>query len=396
MHKTPNRPLISPLESRRLLAMSAYAQLVNQDDAATNFPTINGSGIGVAIIDTGVDYTRSELGGGFGTGHKVVGGYDFLDNDADPMDTSGHGTATAGVVAASSYTVNGVTYQGVAPNAHLLALRAGDDNGFSDSNIQKALQWVIDNRTKYNIKVVNMSIGSGNYVDATTQSTYSTLFQTLRDDGVFVVAASGNSQESTNVPISQDGIAYPSADPNVFAVGAVNSSDVLTTWGQRGFELDLLAPGDNLTLLKPSSGTVVESGTSFASPYVAGAAAPMFQKSSTVTPGDVGSILMSSGKSNRDGDTETGDTTSLLFARLDIDAALKLETLRADNDDAPNLGGSFDTALDCAGRAARRIRRQRQAALRNAQRRRHVVEVDHRRQQRRRGLLRVNRRRPQR
>ena len=103
----------------------------------------------VAVIDTGIDYNRPELGGGFGAGHKVIAGYDFYDNDSDPMDESGHGTSVAGVIAAKPYTVNGITYQGVAPDAKLVALRVGTETSISDTNIEKALQWVITNYKTY-------------------------------------------------------------------------------------------------------------------------------------------------------------------------------------------------------------------------------------------------------
>src|SRR4051812_28540908 len=119
--------MIEQLETRTLFAWANYAQLVNQDDAAKDFSNITGAGTTVAVIDTGIDYTLPSLGGGFGGGinskNKVIGGYDFFANDSDPMDESGHGTNVAGVIAAKPFTVGGITYQGVAPNAKLVALR---------------------------------------------------------------------------------------------------------------------------------------------------------------------------------------------------------------------------------------------------------------------------------
>src|SRR5205807_7888835 len=122
----------------------------------------------VAVIDTGVDYNLKVLGGGFGKNFKVVAGYDFYDGDSDPMDESGHGTSVAGVIAANPYTVNGVTYRGVAPDAKLVALRVGTETNIPDSNIKEALDWVIANRKTYHISVVNLSLGSGNYTDRST------------------------------------------------------------------------------------------------------------------------------------------------------------------------------------------------------------------------------------
>ena len=319
--RTSSPLFIEGLESRRLLSWSSYAQLIEQDKAASDYPNITGAGVTVAIIDTGIDYTQSSLGGGFGAKFKVIGGYDFLDNDSDPIDITGHGTAVAGVIAADPYTVNGITYQGVAPDAKLVALRVGTESNISNDNISRALQWIIDNHSQYNISVVNLSLGFGSYTDPHTEAQLSDEFATLKSLGIFVTAASGNSNDQNSGPISQDGIAYPAADPSVFAVGAVDSNDVITSWTQRGDELDLLAPGLNIVMPQIGGGTVTESGTSFASPYAAGAAALIKQADSTAKAGDIGSILMSSGTDNRDGSGETGNTTTLQFARLDIDHA---------------------------------------------------------------------------
>jgi len=122
---------VESLEPRRLLASTwgAEPQLIHQDVAAANFPNITGAGVAVAVMDTGIDYTNPLLGGGFGPGHKVVAGFDFADNDSDPIDTFGHGTNVAGVIAANPFEFDGQHFSGIAPNAQLVALRvdAGDD-----------------------------------------------------------------------------------------------------------------------------------------------------------------------------------------------------------------------------------------------------------------------------
>jgi subtilisin family serine protease len=341
--------LLEPLELRRLLTTwSAYAQLVNQDKAASDFSSLTGSGVTVAVVDTGVDYNQPALGGGIGPGFKVIAGHDFFANDDDPMDESGHGTNVASVIAANPYTVNGITYQGVAPGAKLVALRVGTETNIPDANIDKALQWIITNHDLYHINVVNLSLGAGAYTSAHTEADLSGDFQQLHDLGIFVVAASGNSNDQLS-PIDADGIAFPASDPNVFAAGAVDSNDVLTTWGQRGSELDLLAPGSNLEMVKLGGGFTSASGTSFSSPYVAGTAALIKQADPSDMAGDIGSILMSSGHSNRDGDNESGNTTGLLFSRLDIDAALKLTSLRTGHNSTLPGTTAMDTALDSNG-----------------------------------------------
>src|SRR6266480_3212099 len=249
---------VEDLEPRQLLAWSGYAHLVNQDTAATDFSTVTGKGVTVAVIDTGVDYNLKSLGGGFGKGFKVVGGYDFYDNDKNPMDEDGHGTSVASVIAAKRFIVNGVTYQGVEPDAKIVALRVGTESSIPDSNIEAALQWVLKNYKTYNIQVVNLSLGSGNNTSPSTDSSYADEFAQLHKLGIFVTAASGNSNDAFEGPISQDGIAYPAADPSVYAVGAVDKNDVIADFTQRSSELDLLAPGVNITMLKRGGGSVTE------------------------------------------------------------------------------------------------------------------------------------------
>src|SRR5687767_5494937 len=91
------------LEPRRMFVFSEYAQLIHQDLAIQNFPQATGAGQTVAIIDSGINYNLTQLGGGIGPGFKVLGGFDFADNDADPMDTLGHGTSVAATVAGTPW-----------------------------------------------------------------------------------------------------------------------------------------------------------------------------------------------------------------------------------------------------------------------------------------------------
>src|SRR6478672_2727135 len=158
--------VIEPLENRQLMAADwgAVPKLIRQDDATAKFPSITGAGQSVALIDTGIDYNMSYLGGGFGPGHKVVGGFDFVDNDADPMDTFGHGTNVAGIIAANPFEFEGAKYQGIAPGANLVALRVDSaDQPVPATRIRTALQWVIDHKDEFNIVAVNISFGEGNY-----------------------------------------------------------------------------------------------------------------------------------------------------------------------------------------------------------------------------------------
>src|SRR5690606_39309916 len=91
-----------------------------------------GAGVTVAVLDTGIDYTHPDLGGGFGPGHKVVGGYDVVNDDPDPMDDHGHGTHVAGIVAA------GGQLRGVAPAATLPAYKVLASSGHAPATDRRA------------------------------------------------------------------------------------------------------------------------------------------------------------------------------------------------------------------------------------------------------------------
>jgi subtilisin family serine protease len=320
---TSFKAVVQMMETRTLLAWSGYAQLVGQDDAASQYSGLTGEGQTIALIDTGIDYNT--LGGGFGAGKKVVAGYDFVDNDADPMDTNGHGTNTAGMIAAEEFVYNGTTYQGVAPDAELVALRVGSGSGtIADANIERALQWVIDNHETYGISVVNISLGGGSYNENSTTSQLADEFERLAELDIFVVAASGN-DGATSL-----GVAYPAADPNVFAVGSISASDQVSSFSQRGLELDLLAPGDDVVTVQRGGGYTTVDGTSFSAPYVAGVAALLLQASPNLGARDIASVLRTSSVSEYDGDGDGGDVTNRYYGRLNVVQAIELAQARND------------------------------------------------------------------
>ena len=119
---------------------------------------VDGAGLTVAVIDAGVNYNHEALGAGLGAGHKVVGGFDFAGNDADPFaSTLDHGTAVAGLIAS-----NDPAHPGIAPGADIVALRVFDDNNKGDfDRVANSLQWVIDHRDAYHISAVNLSLSDG-------------------------------------------------------------------------------------------------------------------------------------------------------------------------------------------------------------------------------------------
>ena len=331
-----HRPIES-LEPRRLMAWGAAPALIDQDDAAAGFPSITGTGVTVAVLDTGVDYNHPALGGGFGPGKKVKAGFDFVDNDLDPMDTFGHGTNTAGIIAANEFTIDGNTYRGVAPNASIVALRiAAGGEVVTDLTIERALKWIENNRVTHNISVVNFSFGAGKHTSPFTNPTVSDEFKRLSDAGVIFFSPSGNDGGS--------GINWPAADPSVVSVGSVGTSDAISGFTQRGAMLDLLAPGENVGTTNRGGGFGLVTLTSFSSPIAAGAAALVKQANPTANGKDILSILRASG-------ARKDDAGNVFYSRLDLDNALTLALKRSFNP-ATDVGvnaQSNDLAFDQYG-----------------------------------------------
>jgi subtilisin family serine protease len=169
----------------------------------------DGTGVTVAVIDTGIDYDDADLGGGFGPGHKVVAGYDFVNGDDDPMDDNGHGTHVAGIIAGSPGSHDGIT--GVAPGAELTAYKVlnADGNG-DESAILEALETAIAPNNPHRADVVNMSLGShADSTDPLEQAAH-----TASQAGVVVVAAAGNDGPG------DDSSSSPGDAAGVLSVGA--------------------------------------------------------------------------------------------------------------------------------------------------------------------------------
>jgi subtilisin family serine protease len=289
-----------------------------------------GAGYSIAILDTGIDYNNPVLAGHY------LGGWNFVGNNSNPMDDNGHGTHVAGMIAS-----NDPNHPGVAPGVGIIALKVLDSSGTGTfGNIDLALQWVAAHQQQYHIAAVNMSLGAGNF-STEPWSMLDTDLQTLRDDGVFVAASSGNSYYSYG---SQEGLAFPAINDLVVSVGAVwngsygsvtwasgaadytTTADQITSFTQRGPQLDILAPGAFITSTYLNDTWATMAGTSMASPVVAGAAVDILQAleatghSSEATPQGILSIMQSTGVSIVDAGhgQDNVNHTGLTFKRLDL------------------------------------------------------------------------------
>jgi len=214
----------------------------------------------VAILDTGIDPTQPDLRG------KLVAGYDYVNNDQDPSDDNGHGTAVAGVVAANSD--NGIGVAGYCWACRLMPVKVlgADGTGFA-SGLAQGIIWATD----HGARVINASLGSP--VDDLTLAAAA---QYAWGHGVLVVAAAGN--ESSLTPD------YPAALANVLSVSASDQSDRLYGFSNSG--ASVAAPGENSTT---GLGTSYVSflGTSSAAPVVSGIAALAFSLVPGAMPGQV-------------------------------------------------------------------------------------------------------------
>lgn len=217
---------------------------------------VEGEGARVCIIDSGLNY-HNDLA-------IPEQEYDFVDSDYQAEDVNGHGTAVAGIISSMAEDLAFVKgNSGVAPRASLLIAKVfGEDGLASGSTIAAALDWCASN----NAHVINMSLGHGGFTNS-CDSDFTALFSNQTADlGIVVVAASGNDGFS-------DRVSSPACGSKVVGVGSVNKQDMKSGFSNAGSQVDLTAPGENIITTNYNGGYSSFSGTSAATPFVAGAAA---------------------------------------------------------------------------------------------------------------------------
>jgi subtilisin family serine protease len=331
--------------------------------AASVRNTWDGAGIAIAICDTGIDYTHPNLGGDAFPNEKAIGGYDTGDDDNDPMDSHGHGTACAGIAAGDIATV-GDYIGGVAPNAKLYALKIsfGDGGSAYSSDMIEAWEWCITHQNddpSHPILIISTSFGSGQYL-----STCDTASPAMTDAAANAIAAGMSLFASSGNDGYCEAIAWPACISDVISVGAVydtdfgtyfpcissdscatkyatggcetgyyaidsTAADIVASYSNTASFLDLLAPSDRThttDIAGPrgySSRDYYSSfgGTSAACPYAAGAAACL----QSAAKGMTGTLLTPAEvrlKLGNTGDWITDGKVAITTPRVNLEAAV--------------------------------------------------------------------------
>ena len=295
------------------MSVSNKATLATQTRAGTpglllgigGIAGVTGQGIGVAVVDSGITYHAALQG-------KVVANVSFVTGDSSTRDYYGHGTHVAGIIGGSGSAAAGVTSSydgGIAPGVQLVNVRVLNGTGVGyTSDVIAGIDWVIANRSRYNIRVMNLSLGHA----VTEPAAFDPLCQAVAravGAGIVVVAAAGNYGRAADGSPVLGGITSPGNSPLAITVGALNtqgttdrSDDTLATYSSRGptqYDLavkpDLAAPGNRIVSLEAKDSYLTQtyptlhragtawneymqlSGTSMAAPMVSGAVALLLQ-----------------------------------------------------------------------------------------------------------------------
>ncbi|MDT8408392.1 MAG: S8 family serine peptidase [Wenzhouxiangellaceae bacterium] len=248
------------------------------------------SNVRAYIIDTGILASHTQFGG------RVLSGFSAINDGRGSNDCNGHGTHVAGTVGATTY--------GVAKQVRLVPVRVLDCQGSgSNAGVIAGMDWVAANRVLP--AVANMSLGGG----ASTAT--DNAVANMRNAGVTVVVAAGNeNQNACNVS--------PARAAAAFAVGSTTNTDVRSSFSNFGTCVDIFAPGSSITSAWHTSNSATNSisGTSMASPHVAGAAALFLGQNPGASPAQVESFLVNNASTNKLSSINTGSPNRLLYSRL--------------------------------------------------------------------------------
>ncbi|MEM2956540.1 MAG: S8 family serine peptidase [Candidatus Pacearchaeota archaeon] len=275
---------------------------------------ITGRGETVCVIDTGINNSHPALAG------KVIAEYCYCSVSGSPgccpngniidfsaEDDNSHGTHVAGIIAS-----NDNTYKGIAPEVNLIVIKVCNSAGFcAESDIIAGIEYCTANASLYNISVISISIGGGaysNYCDSVSQAMTEAINNAV-GQGIIVSIASGNSGYNNK-------ISWPACIKNATAVAATDKQDVMASYSNRNSLVDLVAPGSSI-ISTCLTGVCSKSGTSMATPHVAGAAVLLKQyyklyNGKSPSASEVEQILKITGKIIHD------SGSNLNYSRIDL------------------------------------------------------------------------------
>ena len=259
---------------------------------------IFGKDITVAVIDTGIsrhlDFCLPK--------NKIVGFVDLINNKEKPYDDNGHGTFVGSIICGSG-VASGFKYSGISPKSNIVSIKALEENGEAGAfKILEAMQWIYDNHDKFNIRVVCMSFGS-NPINKNDPMVLGA--EALWNKGIVVVAAAGNSGPEERT------IKSPGASGKIITVGGFDDKREEEEFFEKNFEIahfssrgpagyfykpDIVAPAVDIVGASSIGGYVKMSGTSVATPMVAGIACLLLDKFPKLSPNQIKTILIKSCK----------------------------------------------------------------------------------------------------
>ena len=258
-----------------IMDMDANLQINADDVWALGY---TGSGITVAVLDTGIDTDHPELISSIAGGKGF--GYDTFEDDHD------HGTHVSGIITADGVGGTPLGFaKGVAPDAGIWMAKVCNASGSCySSDIAAAIEYVVNNNIA---KIMSISLGGGGTSRANCDSDYlATKVNWAVDNGVTVVAAAGNTAGV---------VSSPGCASKVIAVGAVNKSDVRASWSGTGLALDIMAPGVSI-YSSVIGGYASWSGTSMATPHISATTALLRQVNSALTDAEIKDALYKTAK----------------------------------------------------------------------------------------------------
>lgn len=257
--KTANEPIFVLPPYKVEQVFTTYAETVDWGLTLFGIPQLwrlsKGNGVKVAVLDTGCALNHPDLK------DAILKAKDFTRSPSGPTDVQGHGTHCCGVIAARE---NSTGVIGVAPEAGLLVGKVLGDNGSGSlTSVVAGIDWAL----KEGAHVISMSLGSPQG-DAALKAAC----QRAADAGVFVIAAAGNEGPSL------DTVGYPGLYETTIAVGAIDAKKKIASFSSRGKAVDIVAPGVDILSCYPPRNLAKLSGTSMATPFVAGVVALMLAK----------------------------------------------------------------------------------------------------------------------